>query len=141
MIRLAQEADLPKLVAMGQRFRHDTTYNKYLRDNPARMLDLGRQLMSQDGLLLSERNGVPVGMLGFIKHNHFISGDLNFGEVFWWVEPEHRGEGVKLLVETENLARQASAKAIQMIAPNAKVAHFYEKMGYEFVESVHQKNL
>ena len=53
-------------------------------------------------------DGAIVGMLGFIIHDHFISGEKVAGEVFWWMEPEHRGDGLKLLDETKRDELKAS---------------------------------
>jgi GNAT superfamily N-acetyltransferase len=66
---------------------------------------------------------------------------VKHGEVFWWVEPEHRGEGVKLLREAEKRAKHAGAQTMQMIAPTDKVAGLYQRFGYEFVEAAYQKSL
>src|SRR5580698_1547835 len=116
-VRLATAEDIPRLVAMGRRFRSETSYSKYLGENPERMAELGAILLAKDGLLVLERDGEAVGMLGFILHSHFISGELVAGEVFWWVEPEHRGDGLKLLEETKRRAKIAGAKYLHMIAP------------------------
>jgi RimJ/RimL family protein N-acetyltransferase len=141
MIRDAQYTDLDRIVEMGRRFRKDTSYDKHLTDNPQRMMELAEKLISNQTLIVSEREGELIGMLGFVVYPHFISGEIMAGEIFWWVEPEHRGEGIRLLREMEKRARLAGAKNMQMIAPNQKVAHFYERMGYEFVEETYQRVL
>lgn len=141
MIRDAQTSDLARIVEMGCRFRKESSYDKYLTENPERMGQLAEQLISQKGLLVSERQEKIIGMLGFIVYSHFISGELVAGEVFWWVEPEHRGEGIRLLREMEKRARLAGAKHMQMVAPNEKVGHFYQRLGYGFVESAYQRTL
>lgn len=138
MIRLATESDLPRLVEMGQRFRSESTYSKYLADNPERMLQLGRQLLAADGLLVLERGDLIIGMLGFIIHSHFISGELVAGEVFWYVEPEVRGEGLKLVNEAKRMAKLAGATCLQMIAPSDRVAKLYGLLKYQWVESTYQ---
>lgn len=141
MIRLATEPDIPRLVEMGQRFRQETAYAKFLADNPEKMAELGRKLIAGNGLLLAECDGGIFGMLGFIVYPHFISGEMMAGEVFWWVDPEHRGEGFKLLRHMEKMARLAGAKHMQMIAPTDRVASFYERVGYSQVETTYQKSL
>lgn len=141
MIRTANFSDLSRLVQMGRRFRSETKYEKYLAENPDKMRELGEQLVRQDGLLISEQNGEPTGMLGFVNHSHFISGDRVTGEVFWWVEPERRGDGLRLVRETENRARAGGSKYIQMIAPTDQVARIYSRIGYEKVEETWQKTL
>lgn len=141
IVRDAIEADIPRLVEMGRRFRSETSYSKYLADNPERMAQLGRQLLAKDGLLLAERDGAIVGMLGFIVHSHFISGEIAAGEVFWWMEPEFRGDGLKLVDEAKRRARLAGALYLDMIAPSKRVARLYQHLGYEFVESTHRIQL
>jgi GNAT superfamily N-acetyltransferase len=141
MIRLAREFDIPRLVEMGLRFRQETSYCQHIKENPEQMSKTAKQLIATNGLLVSERQGNIIGMLGFVIYPHFLSGEICAGEVFWWVEPEHRGEGVKLLKETEKIAKKAGAARIQMIAPNEKVAEFYRLCGYEYVETAFQKSL
>lgn len=137
-IRLAKEDDIPRLVGMGRRFRAESSYSKHLAENPERMAQLGRQLLANDGLLLMERDGVTIGMLGFIVHSHFISGEIVAGEVFWWVEPEHRGDGLKLVEETKRRARLIGARYLDMVAPSERVARLYRYLGYEWMESTHR---
>lgn len=146
MIRNARESDVGRIVEMGRRFRKDTTYSKYLSENPTRMAHLAEQLIAQKGLLVLDRADRPgtdgvVGMLGFIVHSHFISGESVAGEVFWWVEPENRGQGLELLTEMEKRARAAGATQIQMIAPDPKLERLYRHLGFEFVESTYQRAL
>lgn len=141
MIRLAKENDVPRMVEMGERFRRETSYAKFLSKNPSRMEALGKQLMTHDGLLASEEGGKLVGMLGYITHDHFISGDKMVGEVFWWVEPEHRGEGLKLVLAMEKKGRENGAVCSQLVAPDERTGNFYKLLGYEFVEATYQRKL
>jgi len=140
-IREARREELPALVELGRHFREGSTYEKFLSDNPDMMLALGEKLLSLNGLLVADKEGQLVGMLGFVIHDHFISGERMVGEVFWWVEPAFRKYGIKLYREMERRARLAGATSEQMIAPNEKVAKFYLRLGLEFVESTYQKAL
>ena len=141
MIRAATSDDVPRLVEMGRRFRAETGYARHLAENPAKMAELATQLADAGSLLVSERNGAIVGMLGWIVYPHFISGEMMGTEVFWWVEPECRGEGIKLLREAERVARTQGAAKMQMIAPTDRVATLYQRLGYEFVEAGYQRAL
>lgn len=141
MIRLATIEDIPRLVELGRRFRRETTYERYIAENPEKMAELGKKLIEQDGLLLAEEESGIVGMLGYVVYEHFISGETIAGEIFWWVEPEHRGSGVILLQEAENRAKSRGAKHFQMIAPNERVGKFYERRKFSWVEATYQKNL
>jgi GNAT superfamily N-acetyltransferase len=141
VIRDAVLADFPRLVEMGQHFRAESSYNSTLADNPKKMHELGETLLAQKGLIVAERGEEIVGMLGFLIHSHFISGEKMAGEVFWWVEPSRRGDGIRLLKEMMRRGRAAGAKYIQMVAPNDKVANFYRRMGFGFVEATYQMEL
>ena len=140
-VRSATLSDIPRLVEMGQRFRAESSYSAFLADNPDRMAALATDLFAHDGLLCAERDGAIVGMLGFIIHDHFISGEKVAGEVFWWMEPEHRGDGLKLLDETKRRAKAVGAKYLHMIAPSERVSRLYKILGYEWVEAPCQISL
>lgn len=140
-IRLAIEADIPAMVDMGVKFNEQSSYSKHLKISREKVAAMGKQLIDMGGLLVSERGGQIVGMIGFIVHNHFMSGETVAGEVFWWVEPAFRGEGLRLLKESENRARALGAKKMQMIAPTDQVAKVYRHFDYEFVEATYQREL
>lgn len=141
MIREATEQDLPRLVEMGMHFHEASPYREHIRGNPEQFRKLGEQLLAKNGLILSERAGKICGMLGYFVYPHFMSGEMVAGEVFWWVEPRYRGEGVKLMKEAERRAKSAGAVRMQMIAPDDRVATLYKWRKYSFVEAAYQKNL
>jgi GNAT superfamily N-acetyltransferase len=141
MIRRAVDDDLDRLVEMGLRFHTETSYRDHVKANPQQMRTLAKQLADLGGLLVSTRSEKVVGMIGYVLFPHFLSCEMVAGEVFWWVEPEHRGEGIKLLREAEKRAKSAGAVKMQMIAPDGQVANIYQRLGYEFVESAYQRNL
>jgi ribosomal protein S18 acetylase RimI-like enzyme len=141
MIRDAQLSDVPRLVEMGQRFIKETSYSKHLRDNPECAAVLITSLIEKGSLLILEQGQEIIGMLGFVMFPHFMSGDLTAGEIFWWVEPEHRGQGLKLLREMERRARVEGAKYVQMVAPNEKVGRLYERLGFDRIETSYQRAL
>lgn len=141
MIRAAVEADIPRMVEMGLRFHRESSYKETLAANPEQMRTLCVQLLSGHGLLVSERDGELVGMIGFFISPHFISGESAATECFWWVEPEYRGEGIRLMREAEKFARSSGATKMMMIAPTDQVANVYERLGYDFVEYAYQKSL
>jgi GNAT superfamily N-acetyltransferase len=141
MIRLAVDSDVPRLVEMGLRFLRESSYARHLSENPQQMAELAGQLVTSGCVLVSERDSQIVGMLGYVLYPHFLSGELVAGEVFWWVEPEFRGEGVKLLRDVERRAKAVGARRMQMISPTDQVAAVYQRCGYEFVEAAYQKTL
>lgn len=142
MIRFAVLPDVPRLVEMGRRFRRESNYGSMIGENPEQMARTAAQLIeSAGGVLVSERGGELVGMLGFVVFPHFLSGEIVAGEVMWWVEPEHRGDGLKLLRAAESAARARGAVKMHMIAPTEQVGAIYRRLGYELVESTFQRCL
>lgn len=141
VIRLATADEIPRLLEMGERFHSTSEYSKHVGWDEQKTLELATNLVAQKNLLVIDSNGSLLGMLGMVFFPHFLSGEVIAIEVFWWLEPEHRGEGKKLLKAAEDLARERGAKRIQMIAPNDRVAVLYRRMKYQFVESAYQKTL
>lgn len=141
MIRAAVAADIPRLVEMGLRFLRESPYRSQLKENPEQMAKTAAMVLEKDGWLVFECDGKVCGMIGWVLFPHFLSGEMIAGEVVWWVEPEHRGQGPRLVREAEKKAKVQGAARMQMIAPNEEVARMYARMGYDFVESAHQKTL
>lgn len=144
-IRPATEADIPRLVAMGERFISETAYRDRITNSPDAMWTLAERLLGggEDAtILVAERDGAVIGMIGLVAFAHHISGERFVGEVCWWVDPEARGSaGVRLLKAAEQWARERGAVALQMIAPTEHVAGIYQALGYTPVETTFQKGL
>jgi GNAT superfamily N-acetyltransferase len=142
-IREATVDDVPRLVEMGQRFRAESPYATRLTENPAQMRALVTQLLETESgiVFVEEQDDQIVGMfLGFL-FLHPISGDLIGSEVVWWVEPEFRGRGLRLMRRGEAWAREHGARFMQMVAPTPDVAQLYRRLGYEEVEQVYQRRM
>lgn len=144
-IRPATDVDIPRLVEMGTRFISETTYRDRITNSPDAMLALAERLLTGGDdatVLVADRAGAVVGMIGLVAFAHHISGERVVGEVCWWVDPEARGSaGVRLLKAAEQWARARGATAIQMIAPTDDVARIYLALGYVPVETTFQRNL
>jgi GNAT superfamily N-acetyltransferase len=141
LIRRASLTDIPRILEMGRHFAENSPYAKVLKVSDVAMEALAHKLIPQGWILLSEHDGEAVGMIGFYVYPHFLSGEIVAGEIFWWMEPEHRGAGKALLKAAEDEARRCGAKSMQMIAPEPRVGKLYERYGYQYVESSYQRNL
>jgi GNAT superfamily N-acetyltransferase len=141
-IRPATLDDVPAMVTMGRRFL-STVYAGRLADHPAQLAALATQLIGHaDSLVLvAEAPDGLIGMIAFTAYAHPMSGELTVAEVFWWVEPERRGAGVRLLKRAEQWARNRGAAVLQMIAPTANVGAFYERLGFAPIETIYQRSL
>ena len=143
-IRKASSADLPALIAMGRQFLQ-TVYPARFRDDPAQLETFGHAMLTDDGqrlLLAAEDADRVIGMIGLVVYPHPMSGDVIAAELFWWVDPEHRGSAsARLLRRAESWARVQGATVLQMVAPNADVATFYERIGFDRVETVYHRGI
>jgi len=140
VIRHATLDDVPAIVRMGQQFIQ-TDYRHIVRENPEQMAALVTMLIEGEHgtVFVIDHEDDVVGMIGILCTTHCISGDMFAGELFWWVNPDQRGNGVRLLRKAESWAIKRGAKTIQMIAPNEQVGHLYARMGYAPVEMSYQK--
>jgi GNAT superfamily N-acetyltransferase len=142
-IREATEADLPAVVAMGRRFRNETGYAQLMPENVDKITSTSRLLItSSDGVVLVvDRGGVLIGMIGVLVYPHHFSDVRTAGELYFWVDPAYRGYGVRLLRRAEQWARAHGAVMMQMIAPTPDVCLLYERLGYTAIETAFQKDL
>lgn len=136
MIREAVLDDIPHLVVMGLHFIRSSDYAGHLDENPDALFDtMLRLIESEDALLLVEDTGNPTGMLGAVLFSHPLSHQRFFSELFWWVEPEHRGNGLALLRAAEEWAAERGASHSIMISPDDRVSRLYETLGYAKLET------
>ena len=133
---------MPRIVEMGRRFR-DLIYKDLLADNPAQMQAISERLISGDDgvILVLERFDRVVGMIGMVLFDHHLSAERVAGEVAWWIEPESRGDGLRLMRAAEQWAIDSGAVKVQMIAPNERVGQVYSRLGYIQMEVGWQKNV
>lgn len=143
MIREACITDIPKLVEMGRRFIFETKYRDAIGfDAESQQTLMQRLIDSSDGIIfILAPHKSPIGMMGVHVFAHPLSGETMAAEVFWWVEPEHRGAGLSLIHKAERWAKDRGAKKLHMIAPSEKVARCYETLGYAQLEVHYQKDL
>lgn len=143
MIRDATPDDIPRLIEMGSRFVRETVYASRLVIDPAALTRTFGLLMSSDvgALFVSEKDGTVTGMIGLLVFEHPFTGELAAHELFWWVEPEHRGQGLRLLRHAEQWAREAGAHHVHMVAPTRQVEQVYQRLGYTYLEAAYSKPL
>jgi GNAT superfamily N-acetyltransferase len=144
VIRVAEEGDIARLVEMGVRFATETVYrdrafpvNEGAMARTAALLILGER----GTVFVADVDGRVVGMIGLLLFENPLSGDISVSELFWYVEPEHRGHGVRLLKRAEAWAREVGAEKVHMIAPTPDVSRMYERLGYAYLETTYQKAL
>ena len=143
--REATTDDLPRLTAMLREFVTSTKYRKFVGASDAHLETFLFSLLGQIDrrIFVAEKHDAVIGMIGVLAYVHPMSGELCAGELFWWLDPQHRGAGGWLLRRAENWARDSGAKSLQMIAPSdaPHVGAMYERLGYERVETAYQRTL
>jgi RimJ/RimL family protein N-acetyltransferase len=137
MIRPATLDDLAALIDGGERFLRESEYGPHFPLNRAQLEATLRHLLAREdaAVLLLEHAGVPQGAIGGVVLPHIFSGELYAAEIFWWVHPEHRGGGLRLLHAFEAWARERGAVFVAMLAPNLRVAGLYRRLGYVEIET------
>lgn len=130
-IRKATLADIPRIVDMGRRF-FEAMANPLIGDYSEEAAAATAKMLieSDDGILLVG----PHGMAGALVYPFYMTGQSTAQELFWWVDPDHRGMGQMLLTALESAARAKGAETMTMIAlenlnPDA-VGAIYRRAGY-----------
>lgn len=143
MIRAATTDDAARLHEMGQRFVAETAYRDIIAVDPERLAATIAHLLDNPNgaVLVSDEGGALTGMIAVLAYDHPFSGERTAFEVVWWVEPEARGAGVRLLKAAERWARDQGIRKMQMVAPNPRVGALYERLGYSPVEMSFQRSL
>jgi GNAT superfamily N-acetyltransferase len=143
VIRLATPDDIGQIAVLGERFISESHYHRLIGINSDALRSVAEMLIREDhGLLLvDEFYGELAGMIGCIATIHPTSWEPVASELFWYVPPEARGGGIKLLFAAEKWAREFGCARCIMVSPNERVGALYERLGYELLETQYIKEL
>lgn len=136
MLRTATLEDTAEIERMAGRFLSvEGPYFGRFKASEGAVARLLASMLSPEGfsLVLEAAPGALVGMFGAFLFVHPLTGQTVGSELCWWVEPEARG--VRLAAEMPKRAiawaTAAGAEWFEMIAPNARLEVFYEKLGFD----------
>lgn len=144
-VRLATAADLPAILDMGEKF-HAFSGERvpYCRDSAEAS---ARMVLQMGFVLVAERDGRAVGMLGVVVVPLFFNAAHTMAqELMWWVDEEERvgGAGLRLIRAAEVEARDRGACRLHMLrlanSPE-HVGRLYDRLGYRTGEVAHVKEL
>lgn len=143
MIRPAVASDVGRIFEMGARFVASTAYRELLALDRDKTIDtlLGVLESPKGVMLVAAHDERLTGMIGLVLTDHLYSGEPSAYELFWWVEPEARGDGVRLLRAAELEVRKRGAMTCYMISPNERVGKLYDRLGYRRIESSYMRRL
>ncbi len=143
-IRRATSDDLPRIVEMGSHFIQASRYREIIVESPHNMEQTVQWLLASEDntIFVAAIDGRVQGMLGLATSNHPLSGQRVAYEMFWWVEPAHRGRvGFRLLSAAEHWARASGCHDLHVVAPTPDVERLYDRLGYTRVEVSYAKRL
>src|SRR5208283_3886472 len=96
-------------------------------------------------LMLVDENDELHGSLGYLIAPDIHTGNLIAVETYWYVDPKHRGHGIKLVKEFERIARERGCKYTAMIhmmdSYPVELEKVYEHMNYRLIEKHYLKEL
>lgn len=96
-------------------------------------------------ILASFKENTITGAIGAVLTQHLFSSKMMAVECFWYVLPEHRGDGIRLLKAFEEWAVKAGAELLAMIhllsLQPEKLGSLYRRMGYHPVEVNYLKEI
>lgn len=145
VIREAGTDDLPCVVAMFGQFVATSQYRQYVGNDPSFAATMMETLIEspERALFVVDSEVGVIGMLGVMVFIQPFSGESVASELFWWLDPAHRGHGGWLLKRAEKWARDHGATRLSMMAPvdKPRVAETYLALGYSEIERVFQKDL
>lgn len=143
-IREATPADRPRLVEMALRFLQETPPYQLFPSTPAALSWIIAVVLEHGVALVAETDVGLVGMIGLVVAPHPLTGETFADEIVWWVEPEWRlgSVGPRLLDAVERWVVTKNVNSIRMVSPKGSaVGEFYERRGYQEVETSYLKRL
>jgi GNAT superfamily N-acetyltransferase len=97
------------------------------------------------GMLLAISENKVIGGLGYLIANDIHCGKKYAVESFWFMLPEYRGGGIRLLARFEEIARERDCEECAMIHLSdsfpERLEHLYIRRGYRMVEKHYIKRL
>lgn len=133
-VRQAVPVDLPRLIEMGRNFFLASKYSDVTTFSETWFAASMKKVMEEGVLVVATKGREVVGMAAALVYPFYFSGEMTAQEMFWWVEPEHRGVGMELLEALIDGVKDRGAKSLSMIALDAldveKVSGIYEKEGF-----------
>lgn len=148
-IRLAKTKDWPMVARMAEEFYEFSPYASVIPFHKDSAKELFHDLVEGTGaIVLATLDEKAVGMIGFLCAPFPINKNIIMGtEMFWWVDPEHRGSIVakELVVTAEEVAKimyGASHFTMSKLSNSPKrLGAFYKILGYEEQDVSYMKRL
>lgn len=141
-IRLANKDDLEGIARLGQLFFNETSFKNFTHYDPESVIQFLNALLDSDEgvIVVATIDNEMIGMCAAVLYPiYFNLKDKGAQELFWWVNPEHRGTtGKHMLRLMESEVKRRGAASFTMIALEAvepvRTGKIYKRQGYETIE-------
>jgi len=137
-----------EVLPMCEAFHHESGLDEFFPYNEKTMTATVNKLIKTGGLFIAKHKNKPIGMIAGIIYPHYTNADHITGqEMFWYVDPKHRGgdAGRGLLDSLQEWAAINGAESFMMISLESihpeKVGQFYMKNGYSLLEHSYIRRL
>lgn len=144
-IRQATVDDLPRMLTGARKFFAEAKLPGTFRADIWLNAWESYMRLGMAVILIAEAGDTILGGIGGLFYNNPNTGDKVLTEAFWFVDPEHRGQGIKLLKSLENWAIQnqvAQMGICHFVHLNAEALNnLYLRLGFEPVEVFYRKCL
>ena len=100
-----------------------------------------------DLLVLKSKGDRLLGFMGLLSIKCSLEDSFSATEHYWYILPEHRGQGIKMIGAAQAWARDKGCKRLMMNASRLagrghdKVCRLYERLGFDHFETVYIKEL
>ena len=145
--RVIKAEEIEKLIPLAEEFHENEVLASWCSFDPEVWVKAWTALLKQGAafVLISEDDDGITGAMGGLVYPDVNDGVLVCQESFWFVPRDKRGGGPALLREYEELAADIGVKRSIMnhlADSRAKhIARFYERAGYQPLESSYYKEL
>ncbi len=146
--RLSHEGDICQIAKLGKQLWLELDYASVVEYDEESVIETCLQLHHNGVLLVSTDDGTIVGFAGAVVTPIFFNiKHRTLSEVFWWVEPAYRCEGVgtMLLQCLEDAAIEHKCRFISPIlhrnAAEGQAGKLMAHLGYDAIETTYVKEV
>lgn len=143
-VRPATDADMPSLL-LGVSVFADEAYPNESVDTDRVATFLRATIGNPDGLVavMETDRGMFAGLFVALLHRNLLTGLPSMGEILFYVDPEARGHGKRLLTYAEDWARDRGCKRATLchLETTPRLETAYRRWGYVPLERSYQKEL
>lgn len=144
MIRPLESRDKDQFIGLMKLFfkeRLEQDGAEFCQESAEKQFDI---LFNTPGIhgIIDDKDGVVVGAIILTIGPVLFGKGLLMQELVWYVHPQHRGSGVKLMLSAEQFAKEQHCDNLIMCGMEGDSSNaFYIKRGYKLLQNNYQKRM